>query len=317
MKRIAGLRGTAVRGLMAVFLLVPAFAFGLDSEDFDKYVSVSVQPYANWLYFSGLYLDYDLKPAVFTTVELSLEYKKYLKFLFDFDINANDNFVGELADSKAFTRIAGMLGFKNFSVRAAWGQIEGEAVWKNVSIPGQPQSADVSTKYMEVALLYNWPLCSLGIIYQNFHIPIELTDGYDSDMPFNYYGVWFGMSTFNYFMRKFREEEKNGVKVWIEQNLSAGVAAGEVSEEGKRRRRFGEIIARDKGNGSFTVKDDSGMAVSGSWQIIAGVCGVVNIGKLSLGMGAGYDGFIQIYANFDYSASLIRHGATVRAYCSF
>ncbi|MDR2052601.1 MAG: hypothetical protein LBP80_04225 [Treponema sp.] len=304
--------------------LAPAIACGLENKDFDKYVSVSVQPWANWVFRSGPYLDYRLKPSVFTTVEISLEYKKYLKLLFDFDMKANDNFVGELADSKAFTRIAGMLGFKNFAVRAAWGQIEGEAIWTGVPIPEQPQSADVSTKYMELTLLYNWPVCSLGIMYQNYHMPIELTYGYEDDMAFNYYGAYFGMSTFTFSMNKFKEEERNGMNIWLEQNLSLGVALGEISEEARRRRRFGEIVAEDKrigygGSilGTYGTAESEKAAFSGSWQIIAGLCGGINAGNLSLGFGAGYDGFIQFYASSDYDSALIRHGATVRVYCSF
>jgi hypothetical protein len=312
--------GYKVLVLMTTLLLAPAFAFSLDQADFDKYVSVAVQPYANWLFYSGPYLDYDLKPSVFTTVELSLEYKKYLKLFFDVDINANDNFVGELIDNKAFTRVAGMLGLKNFSVRAAWGKIEGEAVWRGEPVPGQLQSADVSTKYIEVGLLYNWPICSLGLIYQNFHTPVELAYAYDDDVVFDYYGVYFGMSTFNFFMNEFKETGGKFIKPWLDQNLSAGVAAGGISEDAKKRRRFGEIIADDRRMGFsdvISIYDDSPAALSGSWQIIAGLCGGISAGNLALGLGAGYDGFLQVYSNFNYSSLLVRHGATVKVYFSF
>jgi hypothetical protein len=109
MKRIAVFRGMVARVLMTALLFTPGFVCGLDNEDFDKYVSVSVQPCVNWLVFSGPCLDYTIKPSVFTTVELSPEYRKFLKFFFDFDINTNDN-------------------------------SEGEAVWKGVPVPGQPNT---------------------------------------------------------------------------------------------------------------------------------------------------------------------------------
>jgi hypothetical protein len=330
-KPAAGRRAAAHNGLfllcktfalvITIFLL-PAIAFGLDNGDFDKYVSVSVQPYANWLFFAGPYLDYNLEPSVFTTAELSLEYKKYLKLLFDFDIKANDNFIGELADSKAFARIAGMLGLKNLALRAAWGQIEGEAIWNSAPIPGQPQSTTVSTKYMEFALLYNGPPLLLGVIYQNYHIPVELSYGYADDMVFNYYGAYLGASNFTSFMNETKSSRKNGVTYWLESHLSHGIALTEISEEARRRRALGSIIAQDKrtGTGSHTIdiRGDSPVAYSSGNQIILGVCGAVNAGKLfTLGFGAGYDGFIQWYMSADYNSWLIRHGATVRVYCSF
>jgi hypothetical protein len=308
------------------FLLAPVFTFGLDNKDFDKYVSVSVQPYANWFFYSGYgYLDYNLEPSVFTTVELSLAYKDYLKLLFDFDINANDNFVGDLADSKAFARIAGTLGFKNLALRAAWGQIEGEAVWNDVPIPGQPQSVPVSTKYTELALLYQLnPLFTLGLMYQNYHIPVELVYGYDDDMVFNYYGAYLIMSTFNEFMHEFREEQrKKGIKFgfWFDQNVSLGIAMGEVSEEGRRRRRVGEIIAADKGSGGIgliTEYFDFPGTLSANLQWIAGICGGIKAGNFLLGFGVGYDGFAQYYFSHEnYSVMLVRHGAVAKVYCSF
>jgi hypothetical protein len=302
-----------------ILLLAPVFAFGLDSKDFDKHFSVSVQPYTNWFYTSGYYLDYNLEPSVFTTVELSLSYKKYLKLLFDFDINTNDNLVGELADSKAFARIAGMLGFKNFALRAAWGQIEGEAAWKGAPILGQPQSTPVSTKYTELSLLYNWPIVSLGLMYQNYHVPVALSYGYDDDLAFNYYGAYFGMSTFNEWMNRFKQKQEGGVRIWLDQNLSLGVAVGEVSEEGQRRRRFGEIVAEDKRDGGsvIDVRDSSPLAVSANLQWIAGLCGGFSVGNFLLGFGAGYDGFVQLYSSLNYNSILVRHGAVARVYCSF
>jgi hypothetical protein len=303
-----------------MLLAIPSFAFSADNKNFDKYVAVSVQPYTNWLYFSGPYLDYTIKPSVFTTFEFSLEYKKFLKLFLDVDINVNDNFVGELIDSKAFTKIAGMLGIKGFAVRAAWGQIEGEAVWKGETVPGQPESAAVSTKYTEVALLYNWPICSLGIMYQNYHIPVELQYAYEDDVAFDYYGLYFGMSSFNYRMNKLKTERENGIGLWLDQNLSGGVALGNISEEAKRRRAFATIMAEDKRmkyGTVFSLSTDSPVALSASWQIIAGVCGAVNVGNIFLGFGAGYDGFAQFYYSFNYGAVLLRHGATVKIYCSF
>jgi hypothetical protein len=291
---------------------IAPFAFGLDSKNLDGHVSVSVQPFANWLYVAGNYLDYNLDPSVFTTVEFSLEYKKYLKFLFDFDINANDNLVGKIADSKALARIAGTLGIKNFALRAAWGQIEGEAVWNGLPIPGQPQSVAVSTKYTEVALLYYG---SLGIIYQNYHLPMELAYGYDDDMVIDYYGAWFGVSTMDFFM----EERKNGIGFWLGSSGSLGVAFGKASEEGERRRAIGAVIEDDR-NGNVSeimLRGDSSAAFSGSAQLVLGIYGGVNAGKLFMGFGVGYDGFLQSYWCVDYQSTLIRHGVTVKVDCSF
>lgn len=157
-------------------------------------------------------------------------------------------------------------------------------------------------------------------MYQNYHIPIELPYAYDDDVTFDYYGLYFGMSTFNYRMNKLKTEGKNGIGLWLDQNLSGGIALGGISEEAERRRRFGEIVADDRRMGYSDVgilASDSPVALSGSWEIIAGMCGTVNAGNIFLGFGAGYDGFIQFYSNFNYGSSLIRHGATVKVYCSF
>ncbi|MDR2071082.1 MAG: hypothetical protein LBP81_06685 [Treponema sp.] len=309
-------RGVEIQAFILAIpiFLAPAIACGLENKDFDKYVSVSVQPWANWVFMSGPYLDYRLKPSVFTTVELSLEYKKYLKLFFDVDINANDNFVGELADSKVFTKIAGMLGFKNCMLRAAWGQIEGEVVWKGPLVPGQPQSATVSTKYAEVALLYNWSPLFLGIMYQNYHIPVAaggFSFAYDDNMVFNYYGVYFGTQTYKAFMEERQGKKKPAFGMWLDSALSIGAAVGDISAEAKRRQKWGEVIAEDMmkyGNNPITTHGDSAAALSGNGQIIAGVLGAVNIRNLTLGFGVGYDGFVQGYWTSNYTATLIRHG---------
>jgi hypothetical protein len=303
---------------MAILLLLPVF--GLDAENFETYVAVSVQPHTNWLYLSGEHLDYTIKPSPFTSLEFSLEYKKFLKLFFDVDINVNDNFVGEIIDSKAFAKIAGMLGVKNFTVRAAWGQMEGEAVWEGPPIPGQPRTAAVSTKYTEVALLYNWSLLFLGLMYQNYHIPIGVAGfAYDDDMVFNYYGAYFGTRTYNSFMEEHRGAKKPAFGLWLDSALSYGVAIGDISEEAKRRMKWGEVIAEDmmQGGGSGAISGDSPVGFGMNGQIIAGICGAVNVGKLTLGFGAGYDGFVQLYGHLNYLASLIRHGAAVKVSCSF
>jgi hypothetical protein len=303
--------------LMGILFLIPVF--GLDAGDINKYVAVSVQPYANWLYLSGPCLDYHIKPSPFTTLEFSLEYKKFLKIFFDVDMNVNDNFVGEIMDSKTFARIAGMLGLKNFTVRVAWGQMEGEAAWKGPPVPGQPRSANIATKYTEVALLYNW----IGIMYQNYHIPIGVGSNgsaYDDDMAFNYYGVCLVTQTYNSFMKAHRGKKKPAFGLLLDSALSIGAAIGDISAEAKRRQKWGEIIAEDmmqKGNNPIATHGDSAAALSGNGQILAGVCGAFNIRNITLGFGVGYDGFIQGYWTFNYVATLIRHGATAKFSCSF
>jgi hypothetical protein len=304
--------------LCALLLAGGAFVWGGDTVT--PAVSVSLQPYANWLYYSGL-LDYRINPSMFTTVDLSLKYKDWLNFAFGFDYKRDDNYVGGIMDNKLFSRLMGQLGINNFGLRASWGRLEGNAEWQGEPVPGQPDSAVVDTEYYEIALLYYFaPWIYLGINYQNYHIPISLNYGYDDDLGLDYYGAYFGMSTFRYFMDNWNESEETfHVGFWLEQNLSLGAALGDVSQEARRRERFGHLVSLDKHPGLDVLPRDSvnSLLFSGNWQIIAGLCGGVQLDRVFLGFGAGYDGFTQFYANMLYASALARHGFVVRAYCSF
>jgi hypothetical protein len=306
---------------IVVFLMIGrAFVWGGDT--IEPAVSVSVQPYAHWLYFPGLWddpgkLNYEIEPSMFTTLEFSLKYKDWLNFGFGFDYKQDANYVDEIIDSKLFSRLMGQIGMKKFALRASWGQLQGNAVWEGNPVPGQPDTALVDTKYYEIALLYyftSWTYT--GVNYQNYHIPIALDYGYDDDVQFDYYGVYIGMSTFKYFMDEWKEYgDIFQASLWLEQNGSLGIAMGNISEEGRRRDRFGKLISFNK-SGSASEQPSS-MAFSGSGQVIAGLFGGINFDVFFLGFGAGYDGFIQFYTSSVYTAVLIRHGFVVRAYCSF
>jgi len=310
----------------AIFSATVQFAAGYDDDydvkNFNTYFMVSVQPRANWFYYSGPYLDYQIKPSLFTTVELGLKYKDWLSLFFGFDYNYNDNYVGQIIDSKAFSRIIGKLGIKNFAIHAAFGQMEGTATWKGPPVPGQPETANIETKYTEVALMYVfkaiYSMFSLGLIYINYTLPMSFSYAYQDSMSLNYYGVYFQQSGFRAQMEKLRTESKNGFGfknfgLMLDQNLSIGIAYGEINAETRRRNRFGYLI----NPGSADPNEAGTLGFSGTWQIIAGVCGGININKVFLGFGAGYDGFIQFYAAEAIQSSLIRHGFTLRSFLSF
>jgi hypothetical protein len=257
---------------------------------------------------------------MFTTVELSLKYKDWLNLVFGFDYKQNDNYVGGIIDSKLFSRLVGQIGIKNFALRASWGRMRGTAEWEGDPVPGQPDSARVDTKYYEIALLYYFgSTMHVGVIYQNHHMPISLTHGYDNDIKFDYYGVYLGVSTFRYFMDHWKKRGSKTLQwnFWWEGNGSLGLARGNISEEGWRRERFGYVVGNDTGHSRDILNLPDGLSLSASEQLIAGLCWGVQFDMVFLGFGAGYDGFVQVYLNNAYSSALVRHGFVVRAYCSF
>ena len=313
--------------MFVFFVAVLQFAAAKDSDGFNTYFTVSVQPYTNWYYNSGYFLDYQIKPSLFTTVELGLRYKDWVSLILDFDYKNNDNFVGKVIDSKAFSRIAGQLGIKNFAVHAAFGQLEGTATWKGPPVPGQPETAIIGTKYTELALMYVFEELSwlgLGLMYINYNMPIDLGSAYQDSMTLDYYGVYYQQSYFRWLMDEWRKEGRNGFGIMFDANLSMGIAlSGGIDEEGRRRMRFGSLMGQiytDQQDiylsGRWDTKDST-MGFSGTQQIILGVCGGINLKKGFLGFGAGYDGFAHLYV-FDSAYSLlIRHGFTMRAFLSF
>jgi len=320
--------------LTIICLLTSTYAIALDSKDFNPIIIVSVQPYANWSYYSGPFLDYEIKPSAFTSVELGLKYKDWLNLLFGFDYNFNDNFVGQTIDSKAFAKIAGQLGIKNFALKAAFGQVDGTVTWKGPPVPGQPATAVIGTKFYELDLMYIFPIegfysLALGLSYINYHVPTSLEYAYADDMSWNYYGVYFQWSNFRANMDKWRTEKENGFSFFIDQYLSAGVAVGgELDEETKRRNRIGSIISADAGGPGIsppaTVSaggaDPNIIGSTGfgmTWQVAAGLCGGFNIKRTFLGFGVGYDGFWQGCMTGTSYSSLIRHGCTVKTCLSF
>ena len=313
-----------------LFFLTANFISALDFRS-----GISVIPYTHWgdnllpMLFSGdNHLDYNIEPSVTTTLELSLKHKEWFQLGFAVDYRYNDNYVGQIIDSKLFTRISGLLGINNFAIRGTWSQIEGEAIWHGAQIPGQPERTTIDTKYTEILLLYYFGPRSLGrfmsagLLYQNLQMPTTLGEGagycYDN-ITSDYYGAYFGMSTFIGFMDGMKNsdsnsvKDKNFIKPWLDSNFSLGYVHQPMTEEGKRRYREGEVLA-----GDYPLAEEYGMyshwedVFGFNWQITAGICGGFNINsKLYLGFGAGYDVVLSV------NGMPSRHGAIAKMMISF
>lgn len=373
--RLASLIGNAemrrcfsvVTGMRKRYLLVLALFCGITrfatASDFSPALMVSFQPQANWIFDSGIFLDYEISPSPVTTVELGLRYKNLLNFLFGFDYKANDNYVGEIADSKVFQKIVGQIGIWNFSLRATYGDMNGIAAWNAPPVPGQPDKAVVGTQYFELELLYSWKFngdhglitvaqmllapyhmiffydeigrdvhsgIDIGFTYINYNLPVQLSNSYQDDMVFDYYGIYCQVSGFKMQMDAFRSAQKSGVRFFVDYAWSLGYAqGGGLTEEGRRRNHIsyvmnGDVISMLKNNGATNVDDldddpnNVGTTFFGySGMISAGLCGGFIIGKGMLGIGVGYDFFAQGFDSNAIHGVLLRHGLSIKAYYSF
>jgi hypothetical protein len=153
----------------------------------------------------------------------------------------------------------------------------------------------------------------LGLSYINYHLPTRIGGGsvtaFDDDLEINYYGAYFGMSSFNGLLYKLKMKEEKGIKFFLDQNMSAGVGINAISDEGKRRMRFAEVMTMK----SLPVDIGGDVTIGVTYQLTAGLLGGATFGRVFLGLGAGYDGFVQLYGDH----SLIRHGAVIKTYISF
>jgi len=298
--------------------IITRFAAADDQKDFGFTTTISVEPMANWFFYSGPLLRYEIKPSPYTSIDIGLKYKDWVKLFFDFDYKFNDNYVGQIMDSKLFTRIAGSLGIKDFMLTVGFGQIEGLATWKGPPVPGQPQTAVLDSKYYELQLYYFIYIVGFGFKYTNYHLPMGLDYAYLDNREVNSYEFLSKISLFNYFMSKWREEKRNGFAVFFDYDVGIGITVGSgLDAEAKRRNHFGYLASHTTNFFGNDIDDEietlAKINFSASGQAELGLCGAFYLKRMSIGLGAGYVGSFHN----GNAGVLLRHGFIIKGNLTF
>ncbi len=304
---------------------------------FGTLLGITLQPWAFWR--SGQIeaiapvgfdekLDFNLDSNTFTTYEGSLWHKSGLKLGVNLDVD--NNIVGKL------NKITGLLGFKKVSLRVSGGKITGTANWKGEPVPGQPETAEVDTKYISIDLLYSiWKSHGsvyVGISYTSYDMPMEIeglirnsknqvtiapNSAYDDNVKIQTYGIVFGFDSLNDAIKSGKE----GFTLWAFTQDSIFAGQLKISDEGMRR-----LAAA---NPSYDLVDKNKFFVLGvQYDLTLGLGWTKKIGRSILGLGAGYNfsgrGFFSFTGYNDIAdyperemvvdtyPYLIRHGFVVK-----
>lgn len=300
--------------------------------NFKSIVGIAVMPHAWWssgqAFRADGYsqsLDYDLDPNAFTTYEGSLWHKS--GFSAGLSADVDNNIVGKL------DRLLGFLGYKGLLLRVSGGKIEGTATWDGAPVVGQPQKADVKTKYQSVELMYAPdPMWYIGVSYTKYDMPVEIQSltknrygntaianmVYDPEAEFKTYGFIFGFDNMNTNLLG----KKEGFDLWAFTQDTFFAGTVKFNNEGLNRLR--------EANPTKTLKDKNSYFTLGvQFDVTIGLQWVKTLGWTRLALGAGYNFSGRALSNLtggpdstreivpDTSPYLFHHGPVIKAAMSF